>query len=153
MLYACDPPWWDFHIESVRRVFHGERWTQSEPAAKKHGLSAVKGEPKPGLGRTSVHFGGNSGYQALNLAFLWGAARIVLVGYDMQKTGGKSHWHGDHPKRLAHGLPVSNWVHRFSALADDLKAEGVDVINCSRATALKCFAMQPLEEVLCYPSS
>jgi hypothetical protein len=37
--------------------------------------------------------GGNSGFQAVNLAAQFGASRIILIGFDMTDRGGK-HWYG-----------------------------------------------------------
>lgn len=96
-----------------------------------------------------IHSGGNSGYQAINLAFMWGARRIVLLGYDMQRTGGRTHWHGDH----GNGLPsltadLKEWRRRMIQLGIDLRTHGVEVINATRDTALTCFERQPIEVAL-----
>lgn len=147
-LYACDAKWWDENIEAVRRETSAELWTQAADAAKRYGLQRVKGRRADGLGRDVIHLGGNSGYQAVNLAYLWGARRIVLLGYDMQHTGGASHWHGDHPWKKGVKPPVHTWLPRFTQLAEDLEREGVEVVNATRHTALKCFPRQPLEEVV-----
>jgi hypothetical protein len=93
-----------------------------------------------------IHGGGNSGYQAVNLAFLFGAAKIVLLGFDMK---GGSHWHGDHPGALNRGVPTRAFAKAFPALADDLKSEGVEVLNATRDTALECFPKIDLEDALC----
>ena len=37
--------------------------------------------------------GGNSGFQALNLALQWGARKIILVGFDLTDENGL-HWYG-----------------------------------------------------------
>lgn len=149
-LYACDGEWWDKYIVEVRDRFKGELWTQDEAAAKRYGLHRVSGADKPGLGKNGlIHFGGNSGHQMINLAYLFGAARIILLGFDMQRTDGKSHHHGDHPGNLNKSLPFHTWMKKFPLIASDLKAEGVEVINCTRKTALNCFEKRSLEEVLC----
>lgn len=148
MLYACDGAWWDVHIAAVRRSFGGECWTQDSEAAKRHALRYVRGVGKPGLGRQDIHWGASSGYQAINLAYLWGARRILLLGFDCQMTGGKRHWFGNHPQQLTQEQPFDGWKRHFDNLARDLKAEGVEVINCSRQTALACFAKKPIDECL-----
>lgn len=148
VIYACDAKWWDENIDAVRSETSAQLWTQAEAAAKLHGLQRIKGRRADGLGRDAVHLGGNSGYQAINLAFLWGARRIVLLGFDMQHTGGKGHWHGDHPGKKGVKPPVRNWVPRFTKLAEDLAAEGVAVVNATRETALKCFPLVPIETAL-----
>jgi len=156
-LYACDARWWQTHGEQVVREFRGKRWThqnldcadkEQTDAAAKFGIELVVGKAGNGLGDPVMHFGDNSGYQAINLAYLWGANRIILLGYDMQRTGGKSHFFGDHPPGLNVGSDYSDWCRKFDKLADDLKAKGVEVINCSRDTALQCFPRMPLADVL-----
>jgi hypothetical protein len=62
---------------------------------------------------------------------------------------GEFHWHGRHPKNLDRSCPVKSWAKNFPALADDLRAEGVEVINATRETALECFPRMGLEEALC----
>lgn len=149
MLYACDSEWWyKYHRDVVGSGFCGELWTQDNRAAQKYRLNRVQGAHAAGLGRNKVHWGSNSGYQAINLAYLWGARRIVLLGYDMQKTGGQSHWFGDHPQGLNKNSPYAMWVPKFDSLAADLRDEGVEVINATRETALRCFPRMPIEECL-----
>lgn len=96
----------------------------------------------------AIHHGANSGYQAIGLAYHLGADRIVLIGYDMQHTNGRTHWHGDHPSGLTNAFGIEKWVKNFSALAKDLKEEGVEVVNCSIETALTCFPRADLRDVL-----
>lgn len=129
----------------MRRDFGGELWTQCPETAIKMGLNWVHGTPGKGLGRDGIHFGGNSGYQAMNLAYLMNASRIYLLGYDMQKIGCLSHWHGDHPRCMPSRQAFDSWVLQFDALASDLKAEGVQVVNLSRETALSCFDRAGIE--------
>lgn len=149
VLYACDGEWWKVHIEEARRSFPGELWTQDIDAASRHRLFRVSGESRPGLGKNAlVHFGENSGYQAINIAYLFGAAKIVLLGFDMQMTGGQSHWHGDHPPSLNRNSPLKQFAKNFKALSVDLAEEGVEVINATRETALDCFPKMNLEDVL-----
>jgi hypothetical protein len=104
----------------------------------------------PGLGRNDViHQGGNSGYQAINLAYLWGAATIILLGFDCGASPkGEAHWFGQHPPSLSQHQPYDMWRAKFPALARDLKQEGVRVINASRETALDCFERMTLEEAI-----
>jgi uncharacterized Rossmann fold enzyme len=95
-----------------------------------------------------VHSGGNGGYQAIGLAYMWGAARIILLGYDFQKTGGHLHWHGPHEKGLPNLGDLPSWARRMVQMGADLRAQGVTVVNASRQTALTCFEKMPLNEAL-----
>lgn len=92
--------------------------------------------------------GKNSGYQAIGLAYLFGAARVVLLGYDFARTGGKSHWHGDHPSHMGNSSNFGVWATEMGALAADAAARGLPIVNCSRVTTLKCFARKSIEEAL-----
>lgn len=154
-LYACDRKWWTVHHASIEASgFAGERWTQDLEAAHAFGLDHVQSIRTSrgngiGLCRTPgvVHTGSNSGYQAINLAYHFGARNIVLLGYDMQRSLGQKHWFGEHPKELTSGDP-SAWVAGFDALGRDLAGEGVRVINASRLTALTCFTRFPIAQAL-----
>lgn len=136
------------HYEKAKQEFNGELWTQCERTWVRRGINRIEGKQADGLGRDCIHFGGNSGYQAINLAYLMGASSVVLLGYDMGNTSVKSHWHGDHPGELNKQLPTALWLEKFPALAADLKYEGVKVVNATRETALTCFDRLPLEEAL-----
>jgi hypothetical protein len=114
-----------------------------------HGLNLIGHEKGDGIAKAPgcIRDGGNSGYQAVSLAILFGAARIVLLGFDMQATGRRLHWHADHGDGLANPVPqkFKDWSARFAQLA---KLSPVEIINASRETALGCFPRIPLEEAL-----
>jgi hypothetical protein len=130
---------------------HGaELWTQDPGAAQRHGLNWVRGEGTAGLGRKHIHWGGNSGFQAINLAYLWGVRRIVLLGFDMQcGADGQSHWFGDHPRNQGFDNPkkFNAWIRHLDTLARDLGDQAVVVLNASRQTALSCFARLPIDQI------
>lgn len=66
----------------------------------------------------------------------------------MQRTGGKEHWHGKHEGRLPNGTGFAGWIKTMGYLAKDLDRMGIEVANCSRTTALRCFPQRRLEETL-----
>lgn len=149
MLYACDDKWWHrYHDEVKASGFAGELWTQDNRAAQRYRLNRVQGGNASGLGRRGINWGGNSGYQSINLAYLWGAVRILLIGFDMRKVDGRSHWFGDHPPGLHNNSPYDAWLKRFDSLAADLRAEQVDVLNCTPESALRAFPFASIDEVL-----
>jgi hypothetical protein len=90
----------------------------------------------------------NSGGGLIHLLRNMGAKRIMLLGYDFGFTHGKAHWHGDHPRHLGNAGSMKSWFPHMNKLAEDLAAEGVKVINCSRHTALECFKRMPLKDAL-----
>src|SRR5690606_3986112 len=145
VLYAGDLQWWERYEERVRG-FAGERWTCDIFAAFRYRLNRVTVRDGEGLCRDPgfVHSGGNSGYQAVNLAWHFGARRIVLLGFDMHRNNG-GHWHGEHVgmgrKNMLSAPPshIAVWRRRFDAMARDLKEDGVKVVNATTGSALQCF--------------
>ena len=89
---------------------------------------------------------GNSGAGCISLAAQGEAKRIILLGYDCQKTDNKAHWHGDHPPSLGNAGQINHWHEKFARQAKDLGNH--EIINCSRATALTCWPRANLEDVL-----
>ncbi|WP_339521741.1 hypothetical protein [Pseudomonas sp. EA_35y_Pfl2_R111] len=92
---------------------------------------------------------GNSGAGAVALAIARGAKRVLLLGYDMQYTGGRRHWHGDHPAKLGNAGAITDWPAQFEQLRKDHPS--IEIINCTRETALTCFPRMPLEQALNEP--
>ena len=99
------------------------------------------------LDPTTLNTGQNSGYQAINLAVLLGAAKVVLLGYDMQiGSNGQSHWWGEHAWKTR--PPVDLFRPHFATLVEPLKRLGVEIVNCSRVTTLDYFRRASIQEAL-----
>lgn len=150
MLYAADERFWDTYKDEIFPGFRGECWSVSEGARKKYGTYWIRHCRDSGFNPSpdTINGGGNSGFQSIHLAATFGATRIVLLGFDMQRTGGKEHWHGKHKGKLPNGQGFENWMRQMQPLARDLKKRGIEVINCTRQTALRCFPRARLEETL-----
>lgn len=152
LLFACDHPWWDHYFPKLAASFPGELWTVSDGARDRYGIAFILGVDAYGLSPdpTFIHTGRNSGYQAIGLAYLFGAASVVLLGFDfMLGPKGERHHHGEHPAGLSSGQRnYQNWCRSMEGLAAGLKQKGVKVLNASRRTALKCFPRVTLETAL-----
>lgn len=136
IVFGMDMMWWRQHGKEVQEVCTGRRMSTSH-AAKAYGaesLFQVKWMPAAL----------NSGAASIALAVASGASKILLLGYDCQKTGGKTHWHGDHPKTLGNARSIGNWPKHFKSIARLADERGAKVINCSRETALTCFSRSDL---------
>jgi hypothetical protein len=148
ILYACDHSWWDTH-QGVPE-FKQMKWTQDKMTVSKWPeINFIPGKHSPGLSLDNklIHFGANSGYQSLNIAVHLGAKKILLLGFDMKLgPNGIKHWFGSHPKRIDRTLPVNKWVTNFATTVKDLDRAGVEVINCSRDTAITCFRRSTIQE-------
>lgn len=94
--------------------------------------------------------GGNSGFQAVNLAAACGAAKIILTGFDMQHTSGKKHFHPDHRGELTNPdrVMLRNSAAILDSRAAELAARGVRVINATHHTALKKFERMDIKAAL-----
>lgn len=128
-----DRNWWETYYKKNNKEFQGLKLTAVS------GLSYAK--------RISFNNYQNSGVGAISLAAHFGAGRIILLGYDCQKTGGKAHWHGNHPVGLGNAGSISTWPGMFEKLKKDLTGT-VEIINSTRETALNMFERKPLVEAL-----
>lgn len=140
-LFAMDRQWWDVHLAEVNEKFKGQRYSNNPLSTK---YNVIK------LPNSSFRAYGNSGAAAISLAATSGAKRIIMLGYDCQKTDGKAHWHGDHPKQLGNAGMIARWPAKFAELRRDLRS--VEIVNCSRATALDMFERMDLEDALKTPA-
>lgn len=147
VLYAADLRWWDWHPDALRlpclrfgtHTLIERRYP--EVGQLRHVQGAVWCTDPSALA------GSHGGLQAINLAWHLGAGRIVLLGYDMQPApDGRNHFFGEHPD----GTHV-NYVRRlkdYEEVADRLARMGIEIVNCSRVTAIPSIPRMRLTEAL-----
>lgn len=150
VVYGCDASFWR-NCQGLPK-FPGLRVSYS---GRHDGVRLIQIDVKadrllmtpPGV----IGSGGNSGFQALNLAVQWGARRIVLLGYDMSDVYGQ-HWYGP-----SNGQGRTNpgewnfkrWRKAFAVAAEQRHALGLQIINASPLTSLDCFPVtKTVEEAL-----
>lgn len=150
MLYACDAYWWADHPEAAN--FEGLKvTTQGHCPVESAMLLECEPTLYAGFDERSTHVrsGKNSGYQAIHVAVHLGVSRILLCGFDMRMVDGMKHWFGDYiSPRLNKESPYSTWVRCMEILAPILRRKSVEVINCTRGSAVKCFPFMKLEQAL-----
>ncbi len=147
VLYACDVKWWTWH-KGVPD-FQGIKYRLGGHPNLFPNVAVLKNLGRIGLSLDphGVMAGYNSGYQAIGVAAHLGAAKIVLLGYDMgQQPKGPSHFFGEHRDKTR--PPYAACIQAFRTLPAPLLAAGIDIVNCSRQTALGWFRKEPLEAVL-----
>ena len=146
VLYAADPEWWDLHEGAAS--FKGLRVTQDAGAARRWRLHYIESRAKQGfsLEQGVIHQGDNSGFQALNLAVLAECSPIVLLGFDMKKSGARRHWFGDHPGLLNKDSPFGIFASAFNEAAQ--RHPELTIYNATRETALECFPRVALRDVI-----
>jgi hypothetical protein len=139
-LYAGDYMFWKLHLADIKRVFKGKLVTQDSSASAHYAIERVRGTNRDGLGKDIIHLGGNSGTQAINLAYLWGYRRILIVGMDMRLgPKGEKHFHPDHPHPAVQNQVFPEWLKKMQKVATDLVAAKCEVIDCTVGGAMKCF--------------
>jgi hypothetical protein len=157
MVYGCDPAWWKHR--SGLPEFTGLKVAWAGAKVDFPDLLRVE------IARESGHYGdrmtfdavgkigggGNSGFQALNLVAQLGAARVVLIGFDMSDRTGRAHWYGRNGWTGANNPDESafrRWRPALDAAAPVLATRGVEVVNASPDSALKAFRKTTLSDVL-----
>ena len=152
VLYACDAKWWNWH-KGVPE-FTGMKITQDVCAAALYGLNLVRllesDDPqancivvdRPGV----IGRGGNSGFQAVNLAVQFGARKYLLVGFDCYGE----RWHGAHPngRPSQKSSTLDEWRKNFDAQAVLFAKLGVEVANVSDISALTAYQKMSIEAAL-----
>lgn len=142
-LYACDGAWW--RRSGGVPEFSGAKLTYEIAAARQFGLTRIaidRGNNAILAGGDAIGDGGNSGFQALNLAINWCAKRILLVGFDMTIAAGE-HWHGRHPAGLNN--PRQATIKRWLS-AQWTTPPGVKIINCNPESALAAYPKMSFED-------
>jgi hypothetical protein len=144
VLYACDDSWWRHY----KPEFAGEKWTLSEKAASEFGLNLI-GKDSQGFFSTTegkVCTGYNSGFQALNLAYVQGARKAILLGFDYKDAG--NHFFGKHPGQLDRASNMHKWVKFMHQAAPYMKMAGYEVVNATPNSAIQCFPFMRIEDAL-----
>lgn len=167
--YFADTRWWDWHHNGrVVKVFS---WRRFEKTEVRDAFAAFAGQ-KVSIENTGalipdadvfllhnygwdglsdkpngLHTGSNSGYQAINIAYLAGAKRIILAGYDLRFPGGRSHAHNGHL------IPVGEdryhqYAKTYATMLPQLAKAGVEVIQTTLDSAVQCFTNRKLDEAL-----
>lgn len=158
VLYACDAVWWSVHCGA--EGFKGEKWSSHSvtgrcrhndktDAARRWGLKLIEGRDAPGFcfEPGMIHYGSNSGFQAVNLAMAMGATRVILVGFNMGTVSGKRHFFGDHPAGLRNAGSYNNFLKAFDKAAKLLPPH-ITILNATPDSALNCFPKVDLNDAL-----
>lgn len=150
-LYSTDARWWSWNKGAPE--FTGPKWSMDHSAWANYrsaypDVMKLRNTGSQGLERDpkGLKNGRNSGYAALNLAYHYGATRMILLGYNLQPRHGKSHFFGDHPNKQQ--SPYAMFRRVFQSIVKPLEKSGIEVINCTTESALTCFPKGNLRDVL-----
>jgi hypothetical protein len=100
-----------------------------------------------------VCWNANSGAASISLAIHLGVKRIILLGFDMNLDSNKfSHWHGSHnrkePQKKKVIPPFARHLRGFPTIAAQAEKRGVEIIQTNPNSAIKCFKVVPVAELL-----
>lgn len=159
-LFFGDKRWWDEHSKPKKpgqpdkltasgfkgRIVTTCKSTRPEPrrlyVAKVAHTRGLSNDP------SAVAFGRTSTHGAINLAFLLGAKRIVLLGVDMcPALDGRSHHHPEHPWPVRPGC-WDEQMETMKHLVKPLRERGVEVINTSSVSKVPWWPKRRLEDCL-----
>jgi hypothetical protein len=161
--FASDARWWDKYHADLNTLTHGgQMWTMQEVAAQTHHINLAPAKYEKGLNteRGFINHGTHSGFQAINLAYQFGASKIILLGYDckykhhpeckrndegkcLQPKLCKRHWFGSHPAGWGDANHILRWVESYRTIKAD-----IPIINCSPDTDVDAFPIMDLREAL-----
>jgi len=153
VVYGCDGAWWKNRI-GLRdfcglKISHDKTLRTDYPDIKTIEIDVKRDEMltgQPGF----LGSGGNSGFQAVNLAVQFGVSRILLVGFDMHDRSGV-HWYGRNNGPGRNNPNEDNfrrWRAAFVRASVRLKELGVSVVNASQISDLQCFPKMSIERVI-----
>ena len=134
-----DEAWWKEYAKEAKATFKG-RLVSSCVNAGLYGVERLTHQSK------AFDTFGNSGSGAIAMAVRNGASMILLLGYDCQRTGQRSHWHEDHPGKLGNAGSLPRWASQFARLRNAYPQ--AHIVNCTRETALQAFPRASLEDFL-----
>lgn len=145
--YACDGRWWNVWGSDLRSKYPDLSCWCHENKGTEYKAIKINGAWKPDLSVDPkiIHFGHNSGYQALNIAFLMGGVKFILVGYNMQKVNNLNHYFGNHENGLKNNSPYDKFISSFDTISNKYKEM---IVNCTTDSALKMFRLAELKDEL-----
>ena len=142
-----DVKWWNWHKARLRD-YKGLIVTCNMKMRKwKRMKTLSRGKPQ-GIDERATHvsWNRNSGASAINLAYHFGASRVVLLGFDMQRVNDKKNWHDDH-KEKRHD-PFPRHLRPFGQIARDAMSLDLEIINATPGSAIKQFPIMSLNNLI-----
>lgn len=156
-VYACERKWWtEYHARVCAKHPGASLWAYDDGRAHLAGVRTVDLADFPRDARRytpaadfcdipgKIHSGGNSGYQAMNLAKMLGYSLLLLVGFDMRPdAGGRQHYFGEYAGSLAKRSPYADWIPRFRTVTT---SPSFRIVNCTPGSAIDAFPFGALSD-------
>ncbi|HEY8355163.1 MAG TPA: hypothetical protein VIK69_09140 [Methylophilaceae bacterium] len=128
-LCSTDAAWWREHPDAI--AFPGPKFGAMPE------FQAI-----PCVERLPVGSHINSGLLGVHVAVRFGARKVLLCGFDM----GGDHFFGRHPEPLKNTSPKR--FEDFKLQFSRFNPLGIEIVNCTPGSGLKCYRMSSLEAEL-----
>ena len=162
VLHGCNWQFWEHYWPQIKDLRCHKWTTRPELNGKYPGLHYIEERWEDGLstdpGYICAHHG--TGPQCVNLALHYGCKVILLIGWDMRFPGKVDRYHYTGKRRFFGGdaltekhWPMTGSNGELSGLIREMETirpedYGIEIINCTPDSAMKCFPMMPLDEAL-----
>lgn len=139
--YFCDQEWYETRESEMRKCWLGGNLVTMEnqiPGVLRLRNTGPTGfDPDP----SCLRHGSNSGYQAVHLSMHLGVKKIILCGYDMRCVGDQLHAEPRPERQTVAGFSQTLQVmlEKWPTIVDPLAERGIEVINASPGSALRCW--------------
>lgn len=159
VLHGCNYQFWDTYWNDVKDL-PCIKWTTRPESAKKYGINYIHEKWEPGLSKDKsyicAHHG--TGPQMVNLAYHYGCEKIILIGWDMifrgkvdNRTYTEQRRYFPEDSITQHHWPRTGARGEMDGLIKEMETikpedYGIDIVNCSPGSAMKCFRMSTIEE-------
>ena len=164
VIHGCNFQFWEHYWPALAHL-PAEKWTtRPELDGRFPGLHYIPERWEPGLSRDptwiAAHHG--TGPQLVNLAYLYGCTRLLLLGWDMRfhgKRGPREYdrrrYLGEDPLTLQH-WPRTGPAGELEGLIREMEtirpAEyGIEIINVTPGSALRCFPFEDFANAIAAP--
>lgn len=136
IMFFCDPQVQSNYPDELAK-YGGWRVTTHDSFLGRKGYHVVRSSPDTlSEVNSAISTNRNSGIGALSLAWLLGAKRAVLVGFDMKEVNGRFHWYADSDKTRWPRDVCQRHVKAFEAFAGRAKVVGFELFGTSKDSAL-----------------
>jgi hypothetical protein len=153
ILFWADRRWLDWNHERLH--LHAGEWkvTRKRPHIDlPYDVKSVRFLPRRFSHWPDAVGGWCSGSSCVNLAYLLGARRVVLLGFDMHDLPAErwreGNWHNRHQEPPLTGQRTNRFIPAFEVMAPILKDRGVEVLNATPGSALQCFPFANLKDLI-----
>lgn len=144
VMYWADLRWYEWNKDRLSEFKGKYLVTKSRPPKRddldikviQHRFHGLSHDP-------SIVAGWCGGSNAINLAYLFGATRIILLGFDM--TGGN--FHNEHRVDTIEDFYKAKFIPAIELMAKHLGQAGIEVINANPSSQLKCFPIVNFDDI------